>query len=205
MPLGKRLASQIHYLPRLWDHDLAFGQPRSQFLLEPGSRWLIAVNKNNGFWIAAYGVVGNLLAWGMTAEIEATDLALNRSFVCMALAQLNPATLSRSKDFASGCLTVGVADEKQGVIRFRENAPCEAIRNGVLRHHSAGESIDSAPVKLRFAMSARKNFEIFKVFEDFEVTMVSGFEVGKAIRDARHACAEPADVDGNVGDHAFVP
>ena len=71
------------------------------------------MDEDDIFWTARDGVISNLMAGGMTAEIKAMHFAFDLAFVIPLFIQLNATSLTHLKDFSCRGLTVGISNEDQ--------------------------------------------------------------------------------------------
>ena len=78
---GQAQNSEIESLAGGGDGDACFGEASPKLVEEPGPCGLVAVDEDDGSRREGDGVVGELFAGGVPAEVEALDLAVDLAFV----------------------------------------------------------------------------------------------------------------------------
>ena len=131
----------------------------------------------------------------MPTEVKLVDLALNLSLMLALGVHSHTAALTRFEDFSAGSRFVRVAYKENGVLRRLQDVSREPVRDGVFGHHAAGKGVDTTGVEVGFAMAARKDLEVLKVFEYPKTAMEAMGGFAEQVCDLSHAGAKAPDMD----------
>ncbi len=140
------------------------------------------------------------LARGVSAEVETLHVALQ--FLRRKIGIHGDEIAGRGGfDFSTGRIRVRVTDEEERMPRLAQDAAGEAVREGFLRHHAAGEREDAALADGRIAALAVEH-ERRDVVEDLQIVFLSWCLVREFVVDFCELGAEAADVNGRHAEQA---